>query len=181
MMQFFLRTGYGESRTSFGSWSKKVANGMGLGNGLLQGMCQGNGAAPAAWELVVSSMLKAQKKQGHGGHYSSPLTGEKVHSAGITFVDDTYLVHKADHPQTEPEALADTQRAVTSWGRLLKVPGGALKPEKCFWWMARYLWGRDGSCILSASSQLPRPLRFWVYTSAHNESGQHNWRQWQAN
>ena len=46
LMQFFLRTGWGESESSIGGNLLKK----------LHGMCQGNGAAPAAW-LVLSTVL----------------------------------------------------------------------------------------------------------------------------
>jgi len=53
--------------------------------------------------------------------------------AGFAFVDDTDLC--VTHPSNQPEqVLNQMQQAVTNWEGLLRVTGGALVPEKCFWY-----------------------------------------------
>jgi hypothetical protein len=61
-MQFFLRTGFGDSKAYAGSTDGKKT----------QGLCQGNGAAPAGWTVTSITMIQAQKRKGHGVHLECP-------------------------------------------------------------------------------------------------------------
>jgi hypothetical protein len=91
-MQFFLRTGFGESTVSYGS---SITN-------LLQGLCQGNGAAPPGWQLLSALMITVHKAQGFGMKLLSPITGMLICLAGILYVDDTDLIQMgADQYQPE--------------------------------------------------------------------------------
>jgi len=63
-MKFFLRTGYGDSLEYAGSTGGKRT----------QGLCQGNGAAPAGWTVTTIPMIHAHRKKGHGVHIVSPIT-----------------------------------------------------------------------------------------------------------
>ena len=54
-MEFYLRTGYGESKTYVGGKENKK-----------QGECQGNGAAPATWQQISALMIQAQHRHRHG-------------------------------------------------------------------------------------------------------------------
>ena len=38
------------------------------------------------------------------------------------------------------QLVYDTQAAITNWGKLLCATGGALKPEKCFWYLIWFVW-----------------------------------------
>jgi hypothetical protein len=53
-MKFFLRTGYGDSK-EYASATGEIKT---------QGMCQGNGAAPAGWTVDSIVMINAHKKKG---------------------------------------------------------------------------------------------------------------------
>ena len=81
-MQFFLRTGFRESLTSFGSaiWS------------IIQGLCQGNGAAPPGWALLSSMMINIHKRLGRGVKLVAPISGAESTQAGVLYVDDTDLL-----------------------------------------------------------------------------------------
>jgi len=68
-MRFFLRTGFGDSKAYAGSTNGKKT----------QGMCQGNGAAPAGWTVTSIVMIGAHKRKGHGVHLEGPITGTKLH------------------------------------------------------------------------------------------------------
>ena len=65
-MKFFLRTGYGDSKGFAGGDQEGTEDPI-----RTQGMCQGNGASPAAWLVTSIPMIAAHKKKGHGVHYSS--------------------------------------------------------------------------------------------------------------
>jgi hypothetical protein len=88
-LQFFLRTGYGDSlgyvRGNKGSVITSVKN---------QGMIQGNNtASPAAWMVVSIPMILVHKKKGLGVHLVTPISNLHCHLAGGLFVDDTDLFH----------------------------------------------------------------------------------------
>jgi hypothetical protein len=57
-MKFFLCTGFGDS--------KEYASAT--GETKTQGMCQGNGAAPAGWTADSIAMIRAHKHKAHGLH-----------------------------------------------------------------------------------------------------------------
>ena len=56
-MKYFLRTACGDS-TEFAGSTIEVK---------FQGLCQGNGAAPAGWAVISITILHAHKAKGHGG------------------------------------------------------------------------------------------------------------------
>jgi hypothetical protein len=87
-MRFFLRTGYGDS-TGYVGGNK----GLSITAVKNQGMCQGNGASPAAWTAVSIPMISAHKRKGHGAHLVTPISNQPCHLAGGLFVDDTNLFH----------------------------------------------------------------------------------------
>jgi hypothetical protein len=126
-MQFYLRTAFGDSKESVGA---KI-------NLKTQGFMQGNGAAPAGWAVVSITIIHAHKKEGHGATFLCPITQYKHDACGILYVDDTDLIHLnlAEEESVEQEAHAALQAAVDSWSSLLIATGGALKPEKCFYYI----------------------------------------------
>jgi hypothetical protein len=58
-----------------------------------QGMCQGNGAAPATWTVTSIPMIATHKRKGHGAHFIAPILDISGHIVGGFFVDDTDLIH----------------------------------------------------------------------------------------
>ena len=58
-MKYYSRTAYRDSNNYRGH---KVSV-------KLQGLCQGNGAAPAGWAVISITILNANKKKGHGGKF----------------------------------------------------------------------------------------------------------------
>ena len=135
-MKFFLRTGFGDSTVYAGSANGKKT----------QGLCQGNGAAPAGWCVTTVAMLRAHKRKGHGAHLRCPITETDHHSAGTVFVDDTDLEHfNMKKLQTVEEVHVDFQKSILNWGKLLLATGGALKPAKCFYHLISFVWRPDGT------------------------------------
>lgn len=134
-MKFFLRTAYGDSDTAAGSHIEVKT----------QGLCQGNGAAPAGWAVVSITILLAHKKKGHGIKLVCPISSRAGHIAAILYVDDTDVIHL----NLEEEELAfiahhRLQESVLSWGKLLIATGGALKPSKCFYHLVSFSFDDKG-------------------------------------
>ena len=135
-MKFYLRTAFGDSKDFAGS-SIEVK---------FQGLCQGNGAAPAGWAVISITILNAHKRKGHGGHFVCPISHRRGHLAAILYVDDTDLIHiNTESLETVYEAHDAMQRSITNWGQLLIASGGSLKPEKCFYHLVSFDWKPDGT------------------------------------
>ena len=62
-MKYYLQTVYGVSKNFRGH--KILVK--------FQGLCQGNGAAPAGWLVISITILNAHKKKGHGGQFVCPI------------------------------------------------------------------------------------------------------------
>jgi hypothetical protein len=134
-MKYFLRTAFGDSRNFRGSKIEVK----------YQGLCQGNGAAPAGWAVISITILGAHKKKGHSATFVCPLTSKITKLAAILYVDDCDLLHinmlEEDSAFVTFEKM---QESVMNWGRLLIASGGSYKPPKCFYHLISFVWGRDG-------------------------------------
>jgi hypothetical protein len=87
-MKFYLQTGYGNS--------KGHADGVNDPSGddqRTQGMCQGNGVAPAGWTVTSIPMITSQRRKDHDSHFIAPISSHQGHLIGGLFVDDTNLFH----------------------------------------------------------------------------------------
>ena len=82
-MKYFLRTAYGDSTHCAGSTIELK----------FQGLCQGNGAAPAGWAVISITILDAHKRKGHGGHFVCPISNLTGYLAAILFVNNTDILH----------------------------------------------------------------------------------------
>ena len=134
-MKFFLRTAYGDSKGFAGSTIQIKT----------QGLCQGNGAAPAGWAVISITILNAHKRKGHGGHFVCPISALRGHLAAILFVDNTDLIHlDMEHDECVVEAHDAMQESIVNWGQLLIASGGSLKPAKCFYHLILFKWKKDG-------------------------------------
>lgn len=145
-MQFFLRTAFGDSDKSVGA---KVSL-------KTQGLMQGNGASPAGWAVVSISIIHAHKKEGHGATFLCPITNYRHDAAGILYVDDTDLIHlNLEEEESVEEAHEALQMSVDSWSDLLIASGGALKPEKCFFYLLSFGWDRKGKVFYEPNHDNP--------------------------
>jgi hypothetical protein len=71
-------------------------------------------------------------------------------------VDDTDLFHlDMERVETVVDAHRRLQDAVINWGKLLIATGGALKPEKCSFYLMSFRWKADGSWEYDQNEQDP--------------------------
>ena len=111
-----------------------------------EGLCQGNGAAPAGWITTNITMIESHKQKDHGVHLINPISKGGLHVAGTIFVDNTDLEHfDMRQNETAEEAHERFQESITKWGRLLIATGGASKPTKCFYQLIFFSWNTDGT------------------------------------
>jgi hypothetical protein len=73
------------------------------------------------------------------------MTSKKLISfVCYAFVDDTDLVHTAKDDLTRgPKVLEEMQQAIDHWEGGLKATGGALVPEKSYWYLIDFVWTGD--------------------------------------
>jgi len=130
-MKFYQRTARGDSKTFMG--------GRGRDNPL-QGLCQGNGAAPACWLIICSVLMHCYKSRGFGSRIISPISGAVIDFLGEIYVDDTDLI--VTHPDLEtPEAVLEClHSSAEAWSSGLNSTGGAINPDKSRWILASYEW-----------------------------------------
>jgi hypothetical protein len=135
-MKFFLCTGFGDSKTYKSSnYGTKT-----------QGLCQGNGAAPAGWTVTSIIMINAHKRKDHGVHLVCTLSNGTLHIIGFLFVDDTDLKHlNMNKVETAAEAHEELQKSISNWGKVLQATGGTLKPAKSFYHLFPFKWKPDGT------------------------------------
>jgi hypothetical protein len=148
-MKFYLRTGFGDSKAYAGA----------TGGVKTQGLCQGNGAAPAVWTITSIAMIQAHKRKGHGVHLYYPISKKKMHLADTLFVNDTDLEHfDVTKNETVLDAHEAMQTSIMNWGRVLIATGGTLEPSKCFYHLISFSWKPDGSWRYDQSEKTPELL-----------------------
>jgi hypothetical protein len=130
-MKFFLRTGFGDSKSYAGG-------GISIKT---QGLCQGNGASPAGWAVISICILQAHGRKGHGAKFLCPITNLRQHLSAILYVNNTDVLH-IDLTKDESTHKVHTaiQGSVNSWGNLLIATGGVLQPNKCFYSIISFEW-----------------------------------------
>ena len=82
-MKYFLWTAYGDSKNFSGSTIELK----------FQGLCQGSGAAPEGWAVIIITIICAHKSKGRSGHFVCPISNLNGHLEALLFVDDTDLIH----------------------------------------------------------------------------------------
>jgi len=128
-MKFFQRTGFGESKTFFGSINY-LPYMMGLG--------QGNRSATPSWIQVSTIMVAVFKQLNLGAILNDPILNVLIHSMGALFVDDTDMYTWWENILDPGELWAQMQIEIEQWSILLNSTGGVLKLEKCWWYLLDY-------------------------------------------
>ena len=136
-MEFFIRTTFGESTNSYGG-NQPIP---------FQGSCQGNGASPALWLVLSMYIVLLYKEAGHVSSCKSAYSGVVLGLMGFLFVDDTDLVIISNSEDSMNMVLTKLQNAILCWNKLLRVTGGDLRPEKCYWYPIEFVWNKGISQI----------------------------------
>jgi hypothetical protein len=127
-LQRFVRTAYGDS--------PEALDAAGVNPIAIQGVGQGNGAAPQVWALVSTVLLNMLRDAGFGARFVAPLSREMVFYAAFSFVDDTdLLVTDAERLRSAEMVAQAMQQALLQWEGALRASGGALEPLKSHWYL----------------------------------------------
>ncbi len=146
-MRFFLRTGFGESKQSYGETHEQRLAGYG----------QGNAASGTGFTALSFLIVKAYLRDGYGAQIYLSYYKQLLLLAAVMYVDDTDLIHWSRTPGCTPEELiAAAQTTTYAWGGLAIATGAAMKPEKCYAYFLLY-WFNKGRAKLRTISSLPTP------------------------
>jgi hypothetical protein len=111
---------------------------------IIQGLCQGNTAAPAGWSLISTVLINVFKRFGHGAFYQTPITRKMHDSAGCLYVDNNDIFTMNSALSTE-ELWLEVAQSMLRWSELLTIPGGSGKGKKCFGYLIDYEWDLTGA------------------------------------
>jgi hypothetical protein len=128
-MKFFQRTGFGESKMYFGG-KNYIPYMMGLG--------QGNRAAPPSWIQHSAVMANVFKQLKLGAIFNNPISEILIHSMGTLFMDDTDMYTWREYISNPGKMRKQIQKQIKQSSCLLITTRGALKPEKCWWYLLDY-------------------------------------------
>lgn len=133
-MRFYLCTGLGES---IGFMTAVLGS-------IIQGLCQGNSAAPAGWSLISAVLIKVYKSLGHGSFFQTLISRESYDTAGVLYVDDVDIFTMRSLLVTR-ELWEEVASSTECWTKLLTVPGSSGKGKKCFGYLLDYEWDESGA------------------------------------
>ena len=97
---------------------------------VLQGLCQGNGAAPACWTMLSAVLMHCYRLEGFGARLLSPISRLLIEFMGTIFVDDTDLVIMDPTLKSSIAVYEEMQRSLYMWGDLLTSTGGGLEARE---------------------------------------------------
>ena len=99
------------------------------------------------WLMVSMYLVLLAKKEKHATTFNSAFSGLSLIQMGFLFVDDTDLIIMGNKEEKIESVIQRMQQAITFWNGILRVSGDALKPEKCYWYLANFKW-ENGECKL---------------------------------
>jgi hypothetical protein len=123
-MKFFQQTAQGDSMTFMGGRVK---------DNPLQGLCQGNGAAPACWLKLSSLLMHCYQRQGLGLRIIYPMSGAIINFLGEIHVNNTNLIITRLKFDTALRSQEGLQAAAWAWASGLNANGCAINLEKSHW------------------------------------------------
>ena len=142
-MKHHIRTAYGDSTWAYSGTIEKP----------LQGAIQGNGAASPMF-IAISCVILA--------YLESAITGICVTTAisltlfsltAIMYVDDTDILIAATNKNDDAETIQrKSQQAATAYQDGVQQTGGAVRPDKCRWYLITFAW-RSGKWYYEKKNQ----------------------------
>jgi hypothetical protein len=143
-----VRTIYGYSKSGYGGtlWAVPYS-----GDG------QGNGADPAIWVVVSTPVLKMMKYEGFGLMYKTSIEGKELSSVGYSFVYDTDIIQSSQPGEPFQVLATRMQAAMDTREGGIRATGGALEPEKSYWYLIR-LCGKNGQWAYVSKEDTPASI-----------------------
>ena len=131
-LKHYVRTAYGDSTQCLDCqtlWE------------MVHGVGQGNGAGPTVWTLLSTPILNLLRNKNLGEKFRLAMTKEILDIVGYAFVDNTDLIQMAKQAtDTLEDVDHNLQQALNWWEGGIKTTGGALVPDKTFWYGVKFRW-----------------------------------------
>ncbi|CAJ1969985.1 unnamed protein product [Cylindrotheca closterium] len=139
-------TGFGDSEESFHPPSIVPFQGCG----------QGNGAGPPIWVSVSSIIIQVMTAMGFGFECLTAIDSHLITAQCICFVDDMDVIKAGKSVEQSGEDICHSvQQAASIWAGGISATGGAINPEKSFWWLINFVWdSREGKWRFRRTHQL---------------------------
>ena len=130
-MKHYMHTAYGDSDWSYsGSPSRP-----------LQGAVQGNGAASPIFIAISCVILAFLESQTTGILIISAITMSIFTLSAIMYVDDADILIAATHKNESHISIRNrVQKSATVYKAGVHQTGGAIRPEKCRWYLIAFKW-----------------------------------------
>jgi hypothetical protein len=129
-----VRTAYGDSDLTCGGTDVIP----------MHGVMQSNGAGPAIWAVVSTPILNMLRTAKVGSFLSTPISKHSIRFVGYSFVDDTDLIQTPRHDkETYQDVFTGLQHSLNTWEGGLQATGGAIVPEKSFWYLVDFKWSSE--------------------------------------
>jgi hypothetical protein len=126
-----VRTGFGDSIAVFRPPSATPFQGCG----------QGNGAGPPIWVAISSILLGMMISKGFGFDFLASISWAPIVADCFCFVDDTDVCEAAPTVAHSGEEIVPAVRsALTWWSKAVRLTGGAIRPDKSFWYLIDFKW-----------------------------------------
>jgi len=122
------------------------------------GIGQGNRAGPQIWAAICTPLFDIMQLDSFITNICCAMSGQDLQLAGFAFMDDTYFCI-AGQSSVGATIVDLMQQSVTQWEGLLTATGGALVPEKCFWYLLEFKqsnrqWKYSAKTCMQASIQI---------------------------
>ncbi len=129
-MQHHIQSTYGDSIQLQGwqQWALPIA-----------GIGQGNGAGPQIWAAVSSPLFQMLTADRVIAQVLCTISAHKYSLSGFGFVDDVNLCITATNNDSTM-VMEQMQKSLQMWAGLIHATGGALIPNKCFWYYVHNHW-----------------------------------------
>jgi len=129
------------------------------------GVGQGNGAGPAAYTFLSAILIKVLASLGYGVVFTTALSLITFNTVCLMFVDDCGLWQSTANVNEKGEDVVEKmQEAVATWEGCLAASGGALSPQKSFWYLIDYRWTGD-KWVYRTKEEMPATIQM------HDEQG----------
>jgi len=126
-MTHHVQTAFGDLYTgaSCQHWDKPVA-----------GIGQGNGMGPQIWVAICTPLFELLHAEGFVSTICCAISWQTMTLASFAFVDNMDLYISGQPTASDTATLM--QKLVSQWEGLLTATGGAIVPEKCFWYLMEF-------------------------------------------
>ena len=151
-MKHFIRTGHGESETFYTNPDEHF-----------QGSGQGNGAGPSTWMCISIILINIINSFGVNATFCTAISGISIVLCAIMYVDDTDLAVTSSRYNYYKEVGRKAQALAVKWCSVLRITGGALRPEKCWWYLVSFQCRSDGSWKYAKIDETPATIEIPDY------------------